>query len=293
MTFYEQIQLVLDEMESNLGKKMSIGDYAGLACMSEATFYRYFTALTGFSVKEYLRRRRLSVAAESLKKSQRTILDIALEAGYESHESFTRAFQREFGINPSSIRKSRLPVRGINRKQLIEEQYMGILIKELHDRSVAYYRVISKSPERDAWNHIKRWSEETGLFDKPYRIFGYNNPSPEEMTNKKDREGNEYPATIGHPEYGYEFMITVDSDYPSEEDGRGVDFKTMKGGRFAVMSIGVGCEENDIAKGWGKFNALLKEGGYKAGGRWYEEHLDFDISPENPNWRMDLYVEIE
>lgn len=292
MTFYEQIQKGLDYIECNLDRKIDIEELARQSFMSQSNFYRYFGAMTDFTVKEYIRRRRLSLAAERLCRSERNILEIALDAQFESHESFSRAFFREFGMNPSQARKGPGTVRGINRKKLVEEQYMGILIKELPDFKVAYYRVISKAPERDAWSHMKVWAAETGLFERPYRIFGFNNPGPEEMKMVKDGKGNLYPATEGNPEYGYEFMISLDRDYAPEEEGRGVDIKTFKGGRFAVLSIGVGCEENDISRGWGKFAQLLKEGNYQTTGRWYEEHLDFDQSPGNSNWRMDLYVEI-
>ena len=169
---------------------------------------------------------------------------------------------------------------------------MGIVIKELPEMKVAFYRVISRAPEDDCWNHIKSWAETNGVFKQPYRIFGFNNPSPQDMQKLTDKKGNEFFINAEHREYGYEFLIQTDVDLPAENSGRGVNFKTIKSGKFAVMSIGVGCEEHDIEKGWGKFSRLIEEGGYKPTGRWFEEHLEYDLTGQNKNFRMDLYIEI-
>ena len=169
---------------------------------------------------------------------------------------------------------------------------MGIIIKELPGMRAACYRVIWRAPEDDCWAHIKAWAEKNGVFESNYRIFGFNNPNPGEMKKLLDKNGQAYFVADNNPEYGYEFFITVNEDV-LPETGRGVEIKTVKGGRFAVMSIGVGCELHDIEKGWGKFNRLLKDGGYQTTGRWFEEHLEFAAVPDPDHFRMDLYVEIE
>lgn len=74
MTFYEQIQKALDYTETRLDRKLEIPAIAREASMSESCFYRYFQGLTGFTVKEYIRRRRLSESAETLISSKKTIL---------------------------------------------------------------------------------------------------------------------------------------------------------------------------------------------------------------------------
>lgn len=280
-------------MEAHLTSEIRIPEIADQAIMSVANFYRYFSALTGFTFKEYLRKRRLSFALYQLQSTNKKILDIALDICFESHESFTRAFKEEFGLNPSEVKNCRQTLRGIGPKILVKETFMRILIKNLTEQKVAYYRVISRAPEDDAWQHIKSWAESCGIFDKPYRVFGFNNPNPENMEQLKDDKGQIFFANTDNSEYGYEFQITVDDDVFAENNGRGVDIKTIPGGRFAVMSIGVGCEERDIEKGWACFGELLKKGEYKPTGRWFEEHLDFNPHEENENFRMDLYVEIE
>lgn len=169
---------------------------------------------------------------------------------------------------------------------------MGLLIKNLPTMEVAFYRVISKAPETDAWTHLYKWAEKNKIFASPYRIFGYNNPSPDQMKTIKDSNGEEILVHADNSEYGYEFMVATNLTIVPEKSGRGVDKKTVPGGMFAVLSIGVGCEEIDIGKGWARMMHLLKDGKYETTGRWFEEHLDFN--PDlNTDFKMDLYVEIK
>ena len=68
--------------------------------------YRVFRSMTGFSIKEYIRLRRLSVAAETLLSSKVKIIDLALRLRYDSPETFLRAFRKAYGQTPSAFRKS-------------------------------------------------------------------------------------------------------------------------------------------------------------------------------------------
>lgn len=293
MTFYEQIQNSIDYIEENLHSDvLESSDVSRVACMSVANFFRYFKALTGFTLKEYIRKRRLAISLDQLNNSNKTILSIALDSGFLTNESFSRAFKKEYGINPSVYKKGRPYLYGIKKKKLFKESFMGVIIKEIPEMKVAYYRVISKTPEADAWNHIKQWAQESAVFDSEYRIFGFNNPDPSEMKKMVDKNGDSFQISSGQDEYGYEFWLTVDDSVKPECNGKGVDIKTVPAGKFAVMSVGVGCEEYDIEKGWAKFCKLLEEGNYKMKERWFEEHLEFGLG-ENKNFRLDLYVEIE
>ena len=63
-----------------------------------------FHMLTGFTVGEYIRNRRLTMAAQELSQSDTKVIDIALKYGYETPESFSKAFRKLHGISPSSAR---------------------------------------------------------------------------------------------------------------------------------------------------------------------------------------------
>ena len=79
---------------------------ARTACFSERHFHRLTLQLLGETPGTHQRRRRLDRAAWLLLTSRTTVLEIALETGFESHETFTRAFRVRFGETPSSFRKS-------------------------------------------------------------------------------------------------------------------------------------------------------------------------------------------
>lgn len=84
---------------------LTVEDVASHAGFSTNYFNRVFFAHTGFNVMEYLRFVRLTHAASLLAYSDRDVLEIALECGYESHESFTRAFKKHYCVSPSEYRK--------------------------------------------------------------------------------------------------------------------------------------------------------------------------------------------
>ncbi len=85
---------------------LSVDTVAEQVGFSTDYFNRIFATHTGFTVMEYVRFLRLRKASLLLRSSERDILDIALEVGYESHESFTRAFKKQYGRTPSEFREA-------------------------------------------------------------------------------------------------------------------------------------------------------------------------------------------
>ncbi|WP_243124393.1 AraC family transcriptional regulator [Clostridium sp. AWRP] len=95
----------LEYIENNLDMELNIEDISKVACSSRYHFQRMFYALTGFTVSQYIRNRRLTLAAEELASTDKKVIDVALKYGYESPEAFTKAFQRLHGISPSALKK--------------------------------------------------------------------------------------------------------------------------------------------------------------------------------------------
>lgn len=93
-------------VESNLGRSIELDEIAEAAGASRFHLTRAFGHALGRSVMRYARRRRLSQAAVQLSGGAPDILSVALDAGYSSHEAFTRAFRDEFGITPETLRES-------------------------------------------------------------------------------------------------------------------------------------------------------------------------------------------
>ena len=107
----------IDFMEQHLYDKILVDDIAAASHYSTYHFCRIFKALVGDSPKEYLRKRRLTVAADRLLKEQGGILDLALECQFESQEAFTRAFKGMFQITPAQFRKANDPFRLLYKDQ--------------------------------------------------------------------------------------------------------------------------------------------------------------------------------
>ncbi|GIN10894.1 AraC family transcriptional regulator [Shouchella clausii] len=106
----ESLQRMLDSIEyieSHLDNELLLDEIAAIACMSRFHFQRMFHMLTGYTVTEYIRNRRLTVAAQELVHSKSKVIDVAMKYGYESPESFTKAFRRIHGIPPSDAKKHR------------------------------------------------------------------------------------------------------------------------------------------------------------------------------------------
>jgi AraC family transcriptional regulator len=103
-------------IESHFERALLLDEIAQAACVSRFHLSRAFSEVMGLSIQSYLRGRRLTEAARKLANGAPDILTIALEAGYNSHEAFTRAFRDQFGITPEAVRAQ----RHLNHLQLVE-----------------------------------------------------------------------------------------------------------------------------------------------------------------------------
>jgi AraC family transcriptional regulator len=116
---YEQAILsTLIYIQSHLESDLALDVLAGRVGFSSYHFHRIFREVIGEPTKEYIRRLRIDRAAYRLKISEETIMRIALDAGFQTHESFTRAFRRRFGIPPNEFRRDFLQASRARKKQL-------------------------------------------------------------------------------------------------------------------------------------------------------------------------------
>jgi len=110
------VEKALWYIESHLGEEVTLGAVAIAAGVSPHHLVRAFGAVVGVPVMRHLRVRRLSQAAKALAQGAPDIFDVALMAGYGSHEAFTRAFRDTFGLTPESVRS-----RGIDNNLPLAE----------------------------------------------------------------------------------------------------------------------------------------------------------------------------
>lgn len=106
MNWIQGIQRAIDYVEENITDEIDFEEAAKQAYSSSFHFQRVFSILCGYSLGDYIRMRRLSLAGEELSKGNAKIIDIAMKYGYDTPESFSRAFTRFHGITPSEAKHS-------------------------------------------------------------------------------------------------------------------------------------------------------------------------------------------
>ena len=105
MELVESLNAALQYLEKHLLDETDSAKAARHVGLSRFYLERTFAALTGMSVSEYIRARRLTLAAQALLTGDQKVIDLALKYGYDTPESFTKAFSRFHGVTPSSVRR--------------------------------------------------------------------------------------------------------------------------------------------------------------------------------------------
>lgn len=104
--YHQRFDRVFDYIDNHLHDDLTVEQLSRIACFSRFHFLRQFTVYAGISLFSYIRLQRLKRASYRLALNRRErIIDIALDAGFESPESFSRAFRNTFGMSPSQFRK--------------------------------------------------------------------------------------------------------------------------------------------------------------------------------------------
>lgn len=115
MNYAENLEKSISFIERNLTAEIKFDEIAKQSNFSVFYFQRIFSAVCGCSVGQYIRNRRLAIAGVELKSTNAKVIDIALKYGYESPESFTRAFVKFHGITPSEAKKSNSILKSYSR----------------------------------------------------------------------------------------------------------------------------------------------------------------------------------
>lgn len=142
------MQKAIDYIEAHLTEPIDYDIVAAQSFSSSYHFQRVFSILCGFTIGEYIRSRRLSLAGTELLTSDSKVIDVALKYGYESPDSFAKAFQKFHGILPSQARDNGGKLKSFSRL---------VLKFSLEGGNVMNYR-IEKKPEMIFTGYKKRFT---------------------------------------------------------------------------------------------------------------------------------------
>lgn len=216
LSYQERMLRVLVHIQANLDRPLPLDELASVAAFSPFHFHRVFRGMVGEGVAEHLRRLRLERAAYQLLTTEFPVTRVALEAGYQTHESFSRAFKEMFGKSPSDhrARQRRIWVEGGPGRvayrpdgQAVEltpldtgGTAMEVSIKKLEPMRVAFVR--HQGPYEacgQAWGRLYAWAGPRGLLGPHTVMVGLSYDDPEVTPGDKVR----YDAciTVG-PEVG-------------------------------------------------------------------------------------------
>jgi len=115
---WESIQKTLEYIEVNIGEEFQIEELAEIAALSVFYYQRLFTRLVKRPVREYVKLRRLARSCDVLRKTDRHIIDIAVEFGFGGRETFSRAFKDTYGISPSDFRSRPVALNNFDKPNL-------------------------------------------------------------------------------------------------------------------------------------------------------------------------------
>lgn len=185
-THYQQrLAKVINFIGQNLDKEISLESISEVFCVSKFHFHRLFTAFTGLSLQQYIRWLRLKRAAHQLKiDKDQSIINIAIRAGFESHEAFSRAFKKACGQNPSQYRNNSDNTYWEKSPYFLpreDKTNMNIEIKNINEIRLAMVEH-QGDPNlvTDSVNQLIAWAKAQAISLKPKAGeafgFGYNDP---------------------------------------------------------------------------------------------------------------------
>jgi AraC family transcriptional regulator len=200
--YKERILRVLVYIQQHLDETIDLDSLARIAHFSPFHFHRLFRGMVGESVMEHVRRLRMERAAHRLKFGDQPITRIAFEAGYETHEAFSRAFRAMFDQSPSFFREAHqaMPFRNVPSNihfaaegkvedfRAAPDPEIRVLIESLASMRVAFTRHVGPSCQvGTAWEKLMSWAGRAGLLSGRPKILGIVHDDPDITPPQKIR----------------------------------------------------------------------------------------------------------
>jgi AraC family transcriptional regulator len=243
--YAQRINRVIDHLRGNLHRPMKLAELANVACFSEFHFHRIFTAVSGETLNNFTNRLRLEKAARLLRYSKQSLTDIALDCGFSSSATFSRAFRSGYDTSPSQFRKSGQIKKSKIRKELFPEDAYGIAMSaeekraafpvrliDIPERQIAYIRV-TNAFELDrvltALKTVIEWAKSRDIFSRG-TLFGMTVDDPH--------------VTPKHL-YRYEVCFASNAAF---ECGEGMSKLKMPAMRYAAIKVSGNIDK--VATAW-------------------------------------------
>jgi AraC family transcriptional regulator len=243
--YESRMHRVLAHIDAHLDERLDLTILAEVACFSSFHFHRLFSAWVGETFGDYLRRRRVEVAAMRLATQPRTrILNIALSVGFGSAEAFTRAFRRRFGCSPTSWRELQSAQRPTNGNSGQADSKLGQVLpapfaehevsRNLNQEIMMKVTLIDRKPATVAYHrHL-------GPYGEPIARFWQETYVPWAVMNKLGADHARYgishddPSITAPEKCRYDACAEVSADFTAHG---GALKATIPGGKYAVLKF--------------------------------------------------------
>lgn len=221
---YNNLNKMIQYIENNLENEIDYKELAKIVGISPNSLQRIFTFMSGISITEYIKKRRLSKAFEEIKNTDIKIIDVALKYQYNSTISFDRAFKKIFGVTPIECREKDVTYKQFPIIKFENEEEYSLLnyeIKDLEETEIYYYKTkIDKSIDRlYKIRELYRYLQEKGIHEKLKK--------EEQYAVSSRKEGNSFYAVGSKTKYTSSEKIKINS------------------GRYAIFEVGT-REQKDI-----------------------------------------------
>jgi AraC family transcriptional regulator len=243
-TAYQQrFSRVLDYIDNNLDADLSVNALSKIACFSKYHFHRQFSQQTGISVFKYVQLLRLKRASYQLSfRDKYKVIDVALAAGFENAESFSRAFKKTFGQSPTAFKQDPCWSPWQTKFELLNAKKDVIMQAAKQSRNVNI--VEFETTQVAALEH----HGDPAKVLNSVKIF----IQWRKLNKLSPKVSNTYNVIYGDPTtapQNFQMDICASTDKPIFDNEQGVISKTIPGGRCAVLrhigtdaNIGASCE---------------------------------------------------